>query len=98
MDTIPHDGVHRVTRRQGLQVAALTVLAGCGPRTLTAILPAPLDEAVPDANVITVPDAAPAADDCGGPDPTGALAERPPMGWNGWNHFKCDAAYNEAEV
>jgi len=88
-----------VTLRQGLQVAALTVLAGCGPRTLTAILPAPVDEAVPDANFITVPDAAaPVGEDCSGPERTGALAELPPMGWNGWNHFKCDAAYNESEV
>ena len=87
-----------MTRCQGLQVAALTVLAGCGPRTLTAILPAPVDETVPDANVITVPDATAAGDDCSGPERTGALAERPPMGWNGWNHFKCDAAYNESEV
>jgi alpha-galactosidase len=39
-----------------------------------------------------------AEEDCGGPAPTGALAERPPMGWNGWNHFKCDPAYNESFV
>jgi alpha-galactosidase len=50
--------------------------------------------ATPDA---TVSDAA-AGDDCGGPAPTGALAELPPMGWNGWNHFKCDPSYDESFV
>jgi alpha-galactosidase len=80
-------------------VASCGLLAACGPRTLTAILPAPpADEApVADAEPVAIPDAA-AADDCGGPAPTGALAELPPMGWNGWNHFKCDPAYDESFV
>jgi alpha-galactosidase len=83
-------------------MAMVGVLCGCGPRTLTAILPAPVEsESHPEAGPISVgkPDAAVVVgNDCSGPEPTGALAERPPMGWNGWNHLKCDTAYNEAEV
>jgi alpha-galactosidase len=78
---------------------AMCALSGCGPRTLTAILPEPLPEETPiaDAEPVAVPDAA-VTDDCGGPAPTGAVAEHPPMGWNGWNHLKCDPAYNESYV
>src|SRR5258708_1654359 len=92
MDTILLDGVHRLNSRLGLRMVSCVLLMGCGPRTLTAILPAPVHEAGPPPDVEQgVPDAAIAADDCSGPEPTGALAERPPMGWNGWNHFKCDS-------
>lgn len=55
-------------------------LVGCGDRHLTAILPQPVDHTdVPPDKTPPEPDA------CAAP-PGAAL---PPMGWNGWNAFRC---------
>ena len=69
----------------------LTLLVGCS--TGTGIAPddaAPGEE--PDADVADEIDAAvvePGEPDASVPAP-GALAARPPMGWNSWNKFGCD--------
>jgi alpha-galactosidase len=39
-----------------------------------------------------------AAEDCSAAIPEGMLAATPPMGWNGWNTFNCEATLNEDKV
>ena len=64
------------------------VVAGCGDRHLTAILPGPADH----TNV--PPDTTPEPDACAAP--AGARLRLPPMGWNGWNAFRCRAELDQA--
>ncbi len=56
------------------------VVAGCGDRHLTAILPAPVDHTTVPPDMTT-----PEPDSCSAPP----RASVPPMGWNGWNAFRC---------
>ncbi len=58
-------------------------LFGCGPEDI--------ELAPPDPRPV-------APEDCSAAVPEGVLAARPPMGWNGYNAFGCDAALDEARV
>jgi alpha-galactosidase len=55
----------------------------CGPEDI---------ELAPRERMATPPE------DCSAVVPEGRLAARPPMGWNGYNAFGCDAALDETKV
>jgi alpha-galactosidase len=73
-------GTFQVRFCAGFLAMGLAAL-GCGDRHLTAILPAGADR--PPTPPDTTPD--PTPDSCSGP----ASAPLPPLGWNGWNAFRC---------
>jgi len=79
-------GTSQVRFYAGFLAIGLALL-GCSDRRLTAILPAPVDH----TNV--PPDMTPEPDECSAP----AGARLPPMGWNGWNAFRCRAELDQAK-
>jgi alpha-galactosidase len=58
-------------------------LLGCGPEDIEL---APAEQSPPPP------------EDCSAAVPEGMLAARPPMGWNGYNAFGCDATFDETVV
>ncbi len=81
------------------------------PESESGVQPAPTPEPEPGTEVEPEPVPGPAEvepdagppepavpEDCSAEVPDGLLGARPPMGWNGYNAFGCDAELNESKL